>query len=210
MADAELARAQVLVKFATIVSPYDGVVTQRNFFRGDFVKAATEGGSPLPLFMVERTDKMRVIVQISDPDVPYADPGDPATVEIDALPGRKFEAKISRIANSEDPQTRRMRVEIDVLNPNGRIRKGMYGRVTILLEKAGDGLCIPSAALVGKVSDGKAAVYVVRSGKAQLMPVRIGADNGLQMEIVGGLRAEDEVIVHPPSGLADGTEIITH
>jgi HlyD family secretion protein len=210
VADAELARAQVLVKFATIVSPYDGVVTQRNYFRGDFVKAATEGGSPLPMFMVERTDKMRVVVQIPDRDVPYADPGDPATVEIDALPGRKFEAKISRIGNSEDAQTRLMRVEIDLPNPQGRIRKGMYGRVTILLEKAGDGLSIPSAALVGKVNEGKAAVYVVRSGKALLVPVRVGIDNGLQMEIVAGLRAEDDVILHPPSGLTDGTEIVTH
>jgi len=210
VAEAELARAQVLVKFATIVSPYDGVVTQRNFFRGDFVKAATEGGSSLPMFMVERTDKMRVVVQIPDRDVPYADPGDPATVEIDALPGRKFEAKISRIANSEDAQTRLMRVEIDLPNPQGRIRKGMYGRVTILLEKAGDGLSIPSAALVGKVNEGKAAVYVVRAGKALLVPVRVGIDNGLQMEIVAGLRAEDDVILHPPSGLTDGTEIVTH
>ena len=210
VADAELARAKVLVQFATIVSPYDGVITQRNFFRGDFVKAATEGGSPLPLFTVERTDKMRVVVQIPDRDVPYADPGDAAAVEIDALPGQKFEAKISRIANSEDPQTRLMRVEIDLPNPTGRIRKGMYGRVTIILEKGAEGLSIPSAALVGKVHDGKAAVYVVRAGKAALTSVRVGNDTGLRMEITAGLRTDDDVILHPPSGLTDGAEVVTH
>src|SRR5262249_51244374 len=82
------------VQFATIVAPFDGVVTARNFNPTDFVRAASEGGSHLPLLTVQRTDLMRVVVQVADRDVPYADPGDPATVEIDALPGQKFPATI--------------------------------------------------------------------------------------------------------------------
>jgi multidrug efflux pump subunit AcrA (membrane-fusion protein) len=103
-----------------------------------------------------------------------------------------------------------MRVEIDLPNPTGRIRKGMYGRVTIILEKGAEGLSIPSAALVGKVHDGKAAVYVVRAGKAALTSVRVGNDTGLRMEITAGLRTDDDVILHPPSGLTDGAEVVTH
>src|SRR6266545_451608 len=130
IARADVERAQVLVRFATITSPYDGIITQRSLFLGDFVRSATGSSAQGPLLTVERTDRMRVIVQIPDRDVPYADPGDAAVVEIDALPGKKFAAKISRIAGSEDPQTRLMRVEIDLPNPTGKIRQGMYGRVT--------------------------------------------------------------------------------
>jgi HlyD family secretion protein len=207
VADAELAKARVLVQFATIVSPYDGVITQRNFFRGDFVKAATEGGTPQPLFAVERTDHMRVIVQIPDRDVPYADPGDKATVEIDALPGKKFEARLSRIASSDDPQTRLMHSEIDLPNPTGKICKGMYGRVTILLDTSSERLSVPATALAGKTDDGKPAVFVVRDGKAVLVPVEAGADNGLRTEIISGLKAGDDVIVHASGGLHDGAEV---
>src|SRR5262249_54865278 len=157
----------VQVQFATIVSPYDGVITQRSLFPGGFVRSAIGGNPPAPLLTVERTDKVRVVVQIPDRDVPYADPGDPAVVELDALPGPPLLSKIARTSSAEDPQTRLMRVEIDLPNPDGKIRLEMYGRVTILLERAPDLLSIPSSCLVGKAADGKGAVYVVREGCAR-------------------------------------------
>lgn len=205
VAQAELEKAQVLVQFATIVAPFDGVVTQRNFFVGDFVRSASEG-THLPLLTVQRTDLMRVVVQIPDRDVPYADPGDPAVVEIDALPGEKLSAKLARVSQSEDTATRLMHVEIDLPNPSGRIRNGMYGRVTILLDKS-DLLAIPCACLVGTPQDGRGNVYVVRNGKAHLTPVRISVDNGLQVGILSGVTASDEVIVHPANAITDGTPI---
>src|SRR5262249_30321052 len=97
VAEAELEKAQVLVRFGTIHAPFDGVVTQRSVFPGDFIRAASEGSLHLPLLTVQRTDRMRVIVQVPDRDVPYTDPGDPAVVEIDALPEKKFPAKVSRL-----------------------------------------------------------------------------------------------------------------
>src|SRR5262249_20141029 len=159
--------------------PYDGVVTQRNFFPGDFVKAATQGASQLPLLTVERTDKMRVVVQIPDRDVPYTDPGDEAVVEIDALPGEAFKGAVARIADAEDPQTRLMRVEIDLDNPKGKIHQGMYGRVSILLDKCANLLSVPSSSLVGKSDGGKGTVFVVRDGRLHRVPVVIGVDNGV-------------------------------
>jgi RND family efflux transporter MFP subunit len=208
VAQAELEKAQVMVQFATVTSPYDGVITKRNFFPGDFVKAATEGGQNVPLLTVERTDKMRVVVQVPDRDVPYCDPGDPAFVEIDALPGKKFAAQVSRIASSEDPQTRLMRVEIDLPNPTGKICQGMYGRVTIVLEKSPNLLSVPSSCVVGKTEDGKGEVYVIRDGRAHLTPVQIGTDDGLRTAILAGLKEDDEVVLHPGSALGDGAPVV--
>jgi multidrug efflux pump subunit AcrA (membrane-fusion protein) len=207
LADAKVAKAQVMVDFATIRSPYDGYITQRSMLPGDFVRAGTEGGANVPLLTVERTDKMRVVVQIPDRDVPYCDPGAPATVEIDALGGQKIAAKVSRIARSEDLNTKLMRVEIDVPNQQGLIRQGMYGWVTILLDKAPDQLSIPSACLVGKAQEGKGSVYIVRDGRAQLVPVRLGIDYGKLVAIQNGLSANDQVIAVVPPGLQDGTPV---
>jgi RND family efflux transporter MFP subunit len=206
VAQAELEKAQVLVQFATIVAPFNGIITERNVFPGDYVRAANEGGPRVPLVTVQRTDLMRVVVQVPDRDVPYCDPGDPAEVEIDALPGQTFPAKVSRIASSEDPDTRLMRVEIDLPNPTGKIRNGMYGRASILLEKT-TLLTVPSSCLVGKVKDGKGSVYVVRDGRARLTPVTIGADDGLRIGIATGLTVHDAVILHPSDDVEDGTPV---
>lgn len=205
VAQAELEKAEAIVKFTTIVAPFDGVVTQRNFFVGDFVRAATEG-THLPLLTVQRTDRMRVVVQIPDRDVPFADPGDPAVIEIDALPGEKFSAKVSRVSQSEDASTRLMHVEIDLPNTTGKIRNGMYGRVTIILDKSSL-LAVPCACLAGKPQEGKGNVYVVRDGHACQTQVRLSGDNGLQVGILCGVKADDEVIVHPASGISDGTPV---
>ena len=194
VAQAELEKVQVQVAFATITAPFDGVVTHRRFFEGDYIRSANEGSNE-PLLTVERTDLMRVIVQIPDRDVPFTDPGDDALVQIDALPGRKLPAKVSRVAHVEDPQTRLMRVEIDLPNPTGKIRHGMYGQVTIVLDQEKDLISIPSTCVISRQEDGKGTVYVVRDGHAHQVPVRLGVDNGLRVAVVSGLTREDEVIL---------------
>jgi HlyD family secretion protein len=208
VAEAEAEKAQVMVQFATITSPYDGVITYRAKFPGDYVKAATDSGGSQPLLTVEKTDKMRVIFQLPDRDVPYCNVGDRAVVEIDALPGPPLEAKVSRMANSEDSTSRLMHVEIDLDNPTGKIAQGMYGHVTIFLEQAADLLSVPSSCLTGKGEQTKGTVFVVRDGKARLTPVIVGTDNGVRVAIPKGLKVDDEVVLHPTDDLVDGAEVV--
>jgi RND family efflux transporter MFP subunit len=202
-------KAQVMVDFATIRAPYDGYITQRSKLPGDFVKAADEGAAGTPLLTVERTYKMRVVVQVPDRDVPYCQPGCRAAVEIDALPGKEFEAKVSRIARSEDTGTKLMHVEIDVDNPTREIRQGMFGWVTIYLDAPADQLSLPSTALASRAQGGKATIWVVREGRARLVPVRVGTDNGERVAIESGLSAHDLVIAQGPPGLQDGMPVVT-
>src|SRR5262249_4073160 len=138
--------------------------------------------------------------------VPYCHPGNDALVTIDALPDQKLPAKVSRIASSEDPETRLMHVEIDLPNPTGTIRNGMYGQVTIFLEKL-NALTLPPSFLAD-MADGKGHVYVVRKGIAHLTPVTIAADNGLQIAILAGFTANDDVILHPDTAVSDGVPVV--
>ena len=203
VAKAELARIEVQLAFATITSPFDGVVTERNFFPQDFVRSANEGSAHKPLLVVQRTDLMRVVVHVPARDAPYAHPGKSAIVEIDELPGKKLDAKISRTGNSLDTQTRTMRVELDLPNPTGKICHGMYGKVTIVLDRSTDKLSIPSSCLVGKAHDGVGTVYVIQDHHAHLREVRLGIDNGLRVAVLDGIKVEDEVIVQPGNALAE-------
>ncbi|HLW68311.1 MAG TPA: efflux RND transporter periplasmic adaptor subunit [Gemmataceae bacterium] len=206
VAQAELDKAQVMVRFATVVAPFDGVITKRNFFPNDYVRAANEGGAQVPLFNVQRTDVMRVVVQVPDRDVPYCHSGNAAKFEVDALPGRRFEGKVSRVAETEDPQTRLMHVEIDIPNPTHKLFQGMYGRATIFLEQAKDAYMLPLGCLMNRTDDGKATVFVIHDDVAHAVPVRIGHDNGVQVEILGGLSADDHVILHP-GRVTDGATV---
>ena len=65
-------------------------------------------------------------------------------------------------------------------------------------------LSIPSSCLVGKPEKGKGSVYIVRAGRAHLTPVKIGADNGSQVGIAGGLKPDDQVIRRPGRQLRRG------
>jgi HlyD family secretion protein len=206
VAEASLEKAQVMVAYTKITSPYDGVITRRNFYRGAFIRTPDQGGQ-IPLLCVDRIDLMRVVVQIPDREVPYSNPGDKAKVRLDALPDHAFAGQISRVADAEDPETRAMRIEIDLPNQAGLIRDGMYGKVDIELEPAPAGVTISSACLVGNEQHGKGQVFVVQQGKARLRPVNVGKDTGIYVEVLSGLTTADEVIVQPPAGLTDGTVV---
>jgi HlyD family secretion protein len=206
VAESQQERAKVMLAYTKITSPYDGVITSRNYHPGAFVRSPEQGGQ-VPVLSVDRTDLMRVQVRIPEREVPYIQPGDKVVIRFDALPGHEFSVPVARIAESEDPATRTMLAEIDVANPERRIRDHMYGRVEITLDDAQAGVTVPSACLVGDVASGEGQVFVVENGQARLRKVRIGRDTGAQVEILSGVGADERVVLRPPAGLADGAEV---
>jgi RND family efflux transporter MFP subunit len=198
VAAAKLERANVFVAYTKILAPYDGVITKRNFFPGAFVRSASEGGL-IPLLTVARTNKLRVVTQVPDRDVPFTNVGDAAEVVLDALPGKVFKAKVSRFAETEDPTSRTMHTEIDVENPDNVIRAGMYGIAKIILDQPLKASTLPSTSLAGESKGGKADVYIIKDGRAKKVRVEIGADDGIHVEIMSGLTENESVILNPQS-----------
>lgn len=205
VAQAKLDRANVFVSYTKILAPYDGVITKRNFFPGAFIRSASEGGL-IPLLTVARTNKVRVVTQVPDSDVPFTDVGDDAEISLDALPGKIFKAKVSRFAETEDPTSRTMHTEIDIDNPDNLIRAGMYGTAKIILDRPLKSSTLPSTCLAGESKGGKADVYVIKDGKAKKTRVEIGADDGIRVEITSGLGEKDRVILNPQS-VTDGIAV---
>ena len=206
VAQADLDKTQVLLAFAQIVAPFNGVITERNFDRGALIHAEGNKESQAPIVTLQRTDLFRAVVEIPDRYVHHANEGDAAEIELDGLPGKRFDnLKISRIAKAEATGTPMMHVEIDVRNTsNNMIRHGMYGKATITLEKLKT-LSIPTECLVRSPDGTKRAVFVVRDGnKAIRIPVILGINNGVHHEVLEGLRKTDQVLVSPPGNLQDG------
>jgi RND family efflux transporter MFP subunit len=212
---AKLEKSQTMLDYTIIKSPYTGTITKRNFHRGDFIRSADSGGDRIPLLAVERTDVMRIIVQVPERDAPFVDVGDPARVDVDALPGIALKPivgdklVVSRFAESEDAHTRMMRTEVHVKNPDRKLRRGMFGRVQLTLQ-LGDpsSVRIPSAALVGRAEGGKATVRVERDGKAFIVTVQSGMDNGSEIEVLSGLQPGDRVILRASESISDGVTVV--
>jgi RND family efflux transporter MFP subunit len=207
VAEARLETARVNLAYATITAPFDGVVTHRKFHPGAFVRAATDAGQP-PLLTVVRTDLMRVVVLVPDREVVLANPGDAADLVVDALGGRVFRGTVARVAESEDHQSRTMRVEIDLPNPDGSLRDGMYGRATIHLAASSKHLTLPAECVTERSGNGKGAVRVVREGTVRRVAVELGADDGSRVEVVSGLGPDDRVVLRSSRPVEDGSRVV--
>ena len=131
VAKADYQRMQAVLQYAKITAPYDGVVTQRNVHTGHFIPGA---GSREPLFVVMRTDRVRVFVDVPEKDATSVKNGDRATIRVQALGGQAFDGKVSRSSWALDPRARTLRAEVEVSDPESKLRPGMYANASIIIE----------------------------------------------------------------------------
>ena len=149
---------------------------------------------------------MRVVIFVPDLDVPFVDRGDPATLRVDALKGRVFRGVVARFADVENEQ-KLMRTEVDLPNPDNRLRDGMYGTATIEVQPPSRNLRIPSSCLIEQSGQGQGAVYIVQDGKVHRQAVEVGQDNGGEVEIIGGLTPDDQVVVRYNGTIDEGLAV---
>lgn len=131
VAGAQVQRIQTLLHYLDVVAPFDGVITRRLVDRGRLVQATTPSGSP-PLFTCQRFDEVRVFCQVPEAVAAHVKVGDKVVLKVFGLNWERFDAQITRISRAINPQTRTMRIEIDLPNPGERLRPGMYSQVTLL------------------------------------------------------------------------------
>jgi RND family efflux transporter MFP subunit len=131
--------------------------------------------------------------------------GGKATLTLDEYPGKTFEGTIARNSNAIDQSTRTLNVEVDVDNPKGQLLPGAYVFVHFKVPDHVANLSIPSNTLLFRAEGLR--VGVVRDGRVQLMPVKIGKDAGATVEIASGLTQNDAVILDPSDSLASGQQV---
>lgn len=197
MADAAVKRLQTLHAYTQIRAPFDGVVTERFVDPGAFLQQGR---------IISLTDSsvVRVIVDVPEAEVRFAQPGTSANIHFQALgDDGGFEAKITRVASSLDVSTRTMRVELEMPNSKGTIFPGMFAKVKIDVEKRANALVIPQAAIVDEHD--KTFVFVSTNGHAKKVAVTLGAVEGKWTEAATGLKGDEPIILPTAEGLSDGS-----
>jgi RND family efflux transporter MFP subunit len=205
---ANVHRLEQLQSFEKIYAPFPGVITARNTDIGALINAGA-GGVPQELFHMAAVNRLRVYVAVPEVDSQAAQTGAKATLTLDEFPGETFEGTIVRDSDSIDLASRTLNVEVDVDNPQGRIKTGAYAFVHLKNPRSPhasiQSLTIPANTLLFR-SEGL-RVGVVRNGHAELVPITIGRDFGATVEVVAGLQPTDQVIVNPSDSLTSGNPV---
>lgn len=207
-AEAARARLSTLMEYTKIQSPFAGVVTKRHVDPGTLIQHASSQTNVSPVVTVARVETLRLFVDVTEADVPFIKRGVPVTLEVDAMPGKTYRGTCTRFATALDPKTRTMRTEIDIPNQGGQgamLRPGMFGRVKLGLERRKDALTVPAGALFTEA--GKTYVYTVESGKARRVEVKTGLDDGIHVEVIGGLKGNKPIIISGRSAVKDGAPV---
>jgi RND family efflux transporter MFP subunit len=205
-ATARLAEVEVLIAYATLTAPFDGVVTFRSVDPGDLVySGGSSNGNSQVLLRVAQTNKLRVVTHVPERDAVWLDVGDSVEIEFDAFPGKVFPGKVSRTAGALNGKTQRMQAEVDLDNSNGQLLSGLYGRVKISLEKRTGALVLPAGAV--RFGQGPSHVYVVSGATVKHQQVSIGLDHGDWVEILSGLSGKEQVVNGIIGRLKDGATV---
>ena len=199
---ANVKRLEDLQGFQRINAPFDGIITARNTDIGALIDA---GGQARELFRLAAIDKLRVFVSVPQMYAQAARPGTPTVVTMEEAPDKALRGTLARTSNALDPTSRTMLSEVEVDNPRGEVLPGAYVVVRLRVGREVRGMTIPANTLLFR-SEGL-RVAVVRNGRAELVPVKLGRDYGRSVEVVSGLSPTDSVIVDPADSLVSGTAV---
>jgi membrane fusion protein (multidrug efflux system) len=199
--EADLARLKELQKFKRVVAPFAGTVTRRQAEVGMLVTAA--GGSPL--FHVQDSSVLRVQVDVPQRYAVAARRATEAQVLVPELPGRPLAAKVARTADTLDPTTRTLRVELDLPNPDGAVLAGTFTRVRFHVPSDRPVITVPVGVL--RYTPEGVQVAVVSGDTVELRAVTLGRDYGRSVEVTTGLTGAERLVVNPADDLRNGETV---
>ena len=204
---ANVKQLQALQSFEKIYAPFDGVITARNTDIGDLINSgsSSSGTAKTDLFHIAQPGKLRVYVNVPEEYSQGIKVGMTADLSLAEFPGRKFRGKLVRTADAITVTTRTLLIEIDVDNPSGTLLTGSYAEVHLAVPTQASTFLLPVNTLLFR-SEGL-RVGIVKDGKVALTAVTPGHDFGNQIEIVAGLKPDDQVIVNPPDSIITGQQV---
>jgi membrane fusion protein (multidrug efflux system) len=183
-----------LVRYKTIVAPFDGIITRRYLDPWNLISMGTGTTEhAVPLLKESYVDMMRLYVGVPESEVRYIKRGLPVWLEVQGLKDRKFEGRVTRFDYALDHETRTMRTEIDIMNPDHTLMPGMFAWAHILLRVYRNTLSIPQMAVIEERHGDFA--YVIRKGKKEKVPIVVGDTNEGYVQILQGLKENEPILV---------------
>jgi RND family efflux transporter MFP subunit len=203
---AQQAQLKVLYQqkaYQRVVAPFNGVVTQRNIDVGDLVHADTTTGTFM--FTVMQSTVIRAQVYVPQDSAFGLSPGVSAVVRVPEIPDRTFPGTVTRIADALQPGTRTLLAEVDIPNSDGALTAGVYCTIELHIPRKTPSFLVPAEAIIFN-RDGM-QVAVIEDGTAHIRKLAVTRDLGTQVEVGGGVKQGEQVIVNPSVNLVDGSRV---
>lgn len=169
-------------------APASGIVLEKKAVEGMRFAPGTA------IYRIADLSTVWVIADVYEQDIARVRVGEPATVRIDAFPGRQFEAKVAYLYPTLNAATRTTPVRLELANPDGLLRPGMFAHVDLATAGATARLTVPGSAIV---DSGSRQVVLIAEGEGRFRPqeVRLGLRGREEVEILDGLANGERVVI---------------
>lgn len=191
---------EVGVKYepAPVPSTLDGVVGRTYLDRGADVALNT------PVALVVDASSVRARADVPERYAGRVRLGQDVRVEVEAWPGRVFRGRVSKESPVVDPETRAAPIEVALDNADGRLRSGMFAKLTVVVERRSGAVVVPKEA----ITEGSGpCVYVIKDGRAVKRELKLGLVTDAQAEALSGVAPGESVAVFGLYGLKDGSPV---
>jgi RND family efflux transporter MFP subunit len=193
-----------LTEFKNVTAPFDGVITERRVDPGDLVTAGS-ASSTTPLFVIQKSDKIRVFTNAPQGVASRLSVGSGVRVTTSDGTGRAYDGQITRMTGSLDPHARTMRVEVVLPNPNYALAPGMYVRAELNVRQA-DSVQVPASAIVFR-SKGPQVAVVGGGGVISFRNVSIVSDDGEYVDLGSGVKVGEPVALNISNLISQGDKV---
>jgi len=206
VAKAAQERNATLLGFALIRAPFAGVISRRSVDVGAFVPAATGGGAgPAALFVLTDFATVRVQAALPESEAGLAAPGQPVSVLAEAAGAKPYASQLTRLSGVLENPSKTMLIESVLPNPDGALKPGMYANVRLGIETHRGVRLLPLTAVIMEKT--VATAYVHEAGKARRRVLKAGFNDGANLEILDGLKPDEDVLVVGTATLTDGQAV---
>jgi len=202
---ATVRQLEAMTAFKNVRAPFNGVVTARNVDVGYLINAGSSLNTEL--FTVQQIDVLRIFMYVPQNYAPSIVLGLPATITLDKSSPDVFKGEITHISGALDPISRTLLTEVQVKNPDYKLKPGMYVMTNLeLSHKADTALIIPANTLIIRADGPQVAVVGVDS-IIHIWPVSIGRDFGASLQINSGLKGAEILVTNPTDKIVEGKKV---
>ena len=190
-----------LVENTTLISPISGVVTARNYDKGDMYTGQ-------PVLVIEQIKPVKIMINVSEPFFGKVKKGMPVSITLDAYGEEVFKGKIARIYPTIDQATHTFQIEVTIPNNNERVRPGMYARVTLSYGKQNN-VVIPDRAVQKLMGSGDRYVFVYNPADSTVRysKVELGRRLDNEFEVFSGVKSGEMVVTKGHMGITNGAKV---
>lgn len=204
---AALEKNRAMYAYSRITAPFDGVVTQINAYTGTLLPAGTSSNeNGQALCHLSQTDLLRLVIPVPERAVADVHLGETVGVHISTI-NKTFDGKIALFSGQIDTATRTMHTEVTVSNEQYVIVPGMYATVEIPLHTAKNVLTLPVQAVQSSGESRGAVLVVGGDNKIERRDVTLGLASATEVEIVSGLKENEQVVFGEQSQFKAGEMI---